>query len=137
MKWGFALLFLVVLCQAQEAQVRQAEQAWAEAVQRGDTAALERLYSERLIYAHSTGAVETRQQYLDRMKSGLQRYDRVAFESTRVVIEGGAAVSHSFLRMSGTSNGRRFDDYLMMLHVWVKQRGVWRLVAHQTTKLSG
>jgi hypothetical protein len=50
-------------------------------------------------------------------------------------LHGDAAVAHSIVNMKGVSNGKPFDDHLMMLHVWVKQAGAWQLAAHQTTKL--
>jgi len=38
--------------------------------------------------------------------------------------------------MKGTNATGPFDSKLMLIHVWVKQRGKWRMVAHQTTKLA-
>jgi hypothetical protein len=37
--------------------------------------------------------------------------------------------------MSGKNDRGRFDEHVMMMHVWVKQGGNWRLAAHQTTKI--
>ncbi|MBI4889087.1 MAG: nuclear transport factor 2 family protein [Acidobacteria bacterium] len=119
-----------------EEEVRKAEAAWALAVQGRDLAALDRIYDDALIYAHSTGVVETKAEYMKRLSGGLQRYSAVRFESTRVSVHGETAVTVSRLRMSGQSNERQFDDHLMMMHVWVRKGGVWRLTAHQTTKLA-
>jgi ketosteroid isomerase-like protein len=137
MKRIVVVLFLTAAAAwGSEAEIRKAEAAWGEAVQSRNVAALEKMYAEELIYAHSTGVVETKKQYLDRLQGGLQRYERVAFESTRVAMHGETAVTLSMLRMSGQSGERKFDDHLMMTHVWVKQKGGWRLAAHQTTKLA-
>jgi ketosteroid isomerase-like protein len=112
-----------------------AEKAWATAVKGRDLAALERIYAPDLIYAHSTGSIESKSKYLERLKSGVQRYDSISFETTRVVLYGDTAVSHSILRMTGSNDRGPFDDHLMMMHVWVRQGGLWRLAAHQTTKI--
>jgi ketosteroid isomerase-like protein len=117
-------------------QINERERAWAAAVQGGDVATLDKLYTDDLIYAHSTGNVDNKKSYLDRMKTGAQKYDRVVHEKIAVVPHGDAVVTHSFARMSGTSNGKPFDDHLMILHLWVKQNGVWKIAAHQTTKLA-
>ena len=119
-----------------EDQIRAAEKNWAEAVVARNVAALDKIFTDKLIYAHSTGIIENKQQYLERLKSGAQKYEKVHHEETRVVLYGDSAAAHSMVRMSGNSSGRLFDDHVMMMHLWVKQGGTWRLAAHQTTKLA-
>jgi ketosteroid isomerase-like protein len=121
---------------AGDADIRAAEKAWAGAVMARDLAALDRIFGNDLIYAHSTGVIETKAQYIDRLRGGAQRYDKVEHENIRVVPYGDAAVSHSTVRMMGTSNGKPFNDHVMMMHLWVRQGGAWKLVAHQTTRLA-
>ena len=119
-----------------ETEVRDAEKAWAKAVMALDFAALDKIYGDKLIYAHATGAIESKEQYLTRLRSGAQKYDTVTQESIRVVPYTGSVVTHSILRMTGTSNGKPFNDHVMALHVWERQGGAWKLAAHQTTKLT-
>jgi ketosteroid isomerase-like protein len=116
-------------------EIRNAEKAWAEAVKSRNFAALEKIFSPELIYAHSTGAIETKQKYLDRLRSGAQRYDGITHETIKVVAYGDSAVAHSLVRMTGGNSSGPFNDHLMMMHLWVKQGGSWRLAAHQTTKI--
>ena len=132
-----ALLFTmaaVALC-APEDEIRAADQLWAAAVKSGNTAALERIYTGGLIYAHASGKVENKSQYIDRLKSGKQKYNDVVIESAKVVVYGDSAISLSVVRMRGTNDDGPFNDHVMMMHVWVKQRGGWHLAAHQTTKI--
>ena len=116
-------------------EIRKEDKAWAAAVVARDFPALEKIYADELIYAHATGAIESKQDYLGRLRKGAQRYEGVTHESIRIVPYGDSAVTHSIMRMTGTSNGQSFNDHVMMLHLWVKQGGKWRLAAHQTTKL--
>ena len=131
------LIAAVSGCRAAEVteSFQERERAWAAAVQGGDLGALDKLYTDDLIYAHATGKVESKKEYLDRLRTGAQKYEHVTLEKTRVVPYGDAVVTHSFVRMNGTSSGKLFDDHVMMLHIWVKQGGTWRIAAHQTTKL--
>ena len=122
------------LC-APEDEIRTSDQRWAAAVKNGDTAALDRMYAPGLIYAHATGKVEDKSQYIERLKSGKQKYTDVIIESTKIVAYGDSAVSHSIVRTIGTNDNGPFNDHVMMIHMWVKQRGDWRLAAHQTTKI--
>lgn len=118
-----------------EAVIRNAEQSWAKEVVQRDYAGLEKLLGDQLIYAHATGAVESKDEYIGRLRSGAQKYNKVEHEKIRVVVYGDSAVTHSAVRMTGTSNGKPFNDHVMMLNVWEKQAGSWRLAAHQTTKI--
>jgi ketosteroid isomerase-like protein len=129
------LLAAATLAASAEDEVRAAEKAWADAVKVRDFAALERIYTDQLVYAHATGAIENKSEYLGRLRSGAQRYDGVDQESVTIRTYGNSAVAHSKMRMRGTSNGSPFDDHVMMLHLWVKRDGRWQLAAHQTTKL--
>ena len=132
-----ALLAGALIAQAAttEDEIRQVEKNWAVTVTSPDHTALERMLGDQLIYAHSTGAVESRSEYMARLRNGAQKYDRIQHHSIAVRTYGDTAVAHSKVRMLGTSNGTPFDDELMMLHLWVKQAGKWQLAAHQTTKL--
>jgi|YelNatPaOPRAMG01_1025707.scaffolds.fasta_scaffold00307_38 ketosteroid isomerase-like protein len=113
-----------------------AERAWARAVVQRDFATLEKILAADLIYAHSTGVIENKQQYLGKLRSGVQRYDAIEHGALTVRLYGDAAVVHSQVTMRGVNASGPFNDRLMMLHVWIKQGGAWRLAAHQTTKLS-
>jgi len=118
-----------------EQEVREAEKVWASAVMRADAAALEQILDDQLIYAHSTGVIESKAEYLGRLRRGAQKYDLIEHRRLTVKLHGAAAVAHSEVRMTGQSNQQPFDDRLMMLHLWVQRDGRWRLAAHQTTRL--
>ncbi|MBI1789341.1 MAG: nuclear transport factor 2 family protein [Acidobacteria bacterium] len=118
-----------------EEEIRGAEKAWAAAVKGRDFAALDKIFTPGLIYAHATGSIESKEKYIDRLRSGAQRYDSITHEDVRVVMYGDAAVAHSMVRVTGSNNAGPFNDHVMMMHLWVKQGGAWRLAAHQTTKV--
>ncbi|HUQ90556.1 MAG TPA: nuclear transport factor 2 family protein [Bryobacteraceae bacterium] len=133
------MLLLAASCLAlaatPEEEIRAAEKKWADAVVARDYAALDKIYTPALIYAHSTGAIENRQKYMDRLKSGAQKYDGITQESIQIVPYGDSVVSHTILRMTGSNASGPFNNRVMAMHLWVKQNGAWRLAAHQTTLL--
>lgn len=118
-----------------EDEIRSAEKAWAVAVKGRDLAVLDKIFTTGLIYAHATGAVQNKQQYIDRLRSGAQRYDVITHEDTKVVIYGDSAVAHSMMRTTGVNDAGKFDDHVMVMHFWLKQGGSWRLAGHQSTKV--
>ena len=56
-------------------EILAAEKRWAEAVIALDFAALEKIYHDGLIYAHSTGTIETNGEYLGKLRSGKQKWE--------------------------------------------------------------
>ncbi len=129
------LLALTLPAATPEEEVRAAEKSWTDAVVKRDFAALERIFSADLIYAHSTGAIETREQYLARLKEGKQRYDTMTYEKTKVTVHGSSVVFHAVARFTGKNDSGAFNDHLMVIHFWVKKGKEWNLVAHQTTRI--
>lgn len=118
---------------AQEADVVAAETAWAQAVVGKDFAALEQTYHDKLIYAHSTGAIESKEDYMERLRAGKQVYTAIDHDQTTVAVQDDTAVAHSLVTMRGKNDSGPFDNYLMMIHTWVRVNNDWKLLAHQTT----
>jgi ketosteroid isomerase-like protein len=135
MRFLVAFLVLAGLSWGQEPEVRAAERAWAKAVTTNDAAGLQKLLGDQLIYAHSTGVVDTKSDYISKIMSGRQKYEGVEHQDMTVRLYGTTAVVHARAHMWGVNQSGKFDDRLMMLHVWLKSGNQWRLVAHQTTKL--
>jgi ketosteroid isomerase-like protein len=117
-------------------EVRNADTQWAAAAKAGDTARLDKLLSNDLIYTHATGIIDDKAAYLEKLKSKRQKYDGIDHSNVRVKVFGGdTAVLTARMRMHGTNQSGPFDDQVLMIHVWVKVNGAWQLAAHQTTKL--
>jgi ketosteroid isomerase-like protein len=125
----------LVAASPEEQQVLDAEKAWASAVIAKDFAKLDAMLMPDLIYAHSTGNIEDKTQYVGKMKAGTQRYAGIEPGPTTVRLHGNAAITHSTVRMHGVNANGPFDDRVMMIHMWVKSGGTWKLAGHQTTKV--
>jgi len=118
-----------------EQEVQQAERDWATSVMAKDVAKLGEIYHDRLLYAHSTGVVETKSEYMGKLEAGTTVYEVVEHAEMRVLPYGDMAMAHSRLHMKGVSADGPFDNLFMTIHVWVNEGGQWRLAAHQTTRL--
>jgi VCBS repeat-containing protein len=120
---------------ASEAEIRSAEAAFAKAIQAKDIATLDKLFLPKIIYAHATGKIETKKEYLDRLSGGKQVYKSYTIERNDIVDYGASATSHLTVRVTGTNDAGPFNDHVLMLHHWVKENGAWRLASHQTAKI--
>jgi ketosteroid isomerase-like protein len=130
-----ALLVAASLAFASEAEIRAAEASFRAAILARDVNALDALFAPKIVYAHATGKIETKAMYLDRLKEGKQRYDSYTAERNDIVVYGDSAMSHLTVRVTGRNDAGAFNDHVLMLHHWVKEKGKWRLVSHQTAKI--
>ncbi|MEP7363737.1 MAG: nuclear transport factor 2 family protein [Acidobacteriota bacterium] len=128
--------FTLPLAAQKKSTLPAQETKWVSAVKANDLAALEKIMSPEIVYTHSTGIVETRAQYLAKLKSGEQKYADIVYSEVKTFDLGGGQAVSATIRMTGATKGVPFDNKLHVLHVWTKAAdGSMQLVAHQTTKL--
>jgi ketosteroid isomerase-like protein len=119
---------------ATAADARKAVDAFIAAVKKNDIAGVSNFLADDLVYTHSTGIVEGKQEYLAKLKAGDQKYTGIEFINPKIRTYGDTAVINTQARMTGATKGVPFDNTLFLMHVWVRQGGNWKLVAHQTTR---
>ncbi|MBI3683902.1 MAG: nuclear transport factor 2 family protein [Acidobacteria bacterium] len=134
------LLTALALCcsgfaQTGSSAIENLDKAWIKALLSRDAATLDRLLSKDLIYAHASGVVDTKSEYIEKLRSGRQVYKTLDQKNVSVRLHGDSAVTHSWARVTGVSPQGPFDDKIMMIHVWVKSGSNWQLAAHQTTRV--
>ncbi len=130
------LLFLAsvaVLAQgkAEEQAVLKLEEQWVTALVKADTAVLEKLYADDLVYTHSSGAVDTKATYIDSLKTGKTKYESLNRDDIKVKLYGATALvtCHAIVKVNNNTINLRY------VHIYVKEKGAWRMVMHQATRL--
>jgi ketosteroid isomerase-like protein len=119
-----------------EQTVLKLEQRWEEALTKSDTGSLAELYDDTLIYTHSNGKVDTKSSYLDAIKSGATRYESMKRDDIKVTLYGQTAVVTCHWEVHVVARGNKMDMNARYLHVYVQQKAGWRLVAHQSTRIT-
>lgn len=136
MRLFLVLVFTALACLAQDkAAILALDKQWSDAIIKGDTATLDKLLADDLVYAHATGILDTKTSYLAKIKERRQVYKSFEQHKPTVNIYKDSAVTFSYVRVTGTNQAGVFDDKVMLIHFWVKQNNSWRLAAHQTTKI--
>ena len=115
--------------------VLDAERSWARSLVTGDVETLSRLYADDLVYVHSGGNVESKTEFLDRVRKGGLKYQKVELVDPRVRVYGQAAVVNGAFDVSVIVNGQPTTHRVVYVHVYAQKDGAWRLVAHQTTRV--
>jgi ketosteroid isomerase-like protein len=111
-------------------EVMKLEEERNQALQTGDIATLERIYSDDLIYTNASGALLTKAQHLAELKSRGLNFHSFKHEDVQVTMHGDAGfvtgVSKSVVEYRGSvsTGSRRF------LNIFVKKDGRWQLVGH-------
>ncbi len=132
------LTFTALLATAADSKpaVEKAERAFADAIVKADTAALEKLLATDLVYTHSGGNRDTRAVYLDNLRAGKLKYEKMEYQKIEVFpVKADVAFLTARADVRVISGGKPVDMKLSLLHVFVKRQGRWQLLAHQSARL--
>jgi hypothetical protein len=115
--------------------VLAAEDRRYQAMLHGDLAALDEMFADELSYAHSSGARDTKDEYLAKLRSRYYVYRTAEHPVERVDVVGDAAIvvgrMTSDLLVDGTP--KTIDN--LALAVWTRASGDWKLLAYAPTPL--
>lgn len=141
---AFGLLVVAltaVVVRAESAAIagaRQADQARRAAMMAGDGAALGKVFSDALVFAHSDGRVEGKADYIQALLAGDTAYVDVRVSdlqtvqpSPDVVVLIGRQVMRKRLGPDWSTITLRF------LSVWRNEGGAWKMIAWQSARPSG
>lgn len=112
-----------------------AEDRRYRAVVDGDLAVLEELFADELSYAHSSGDVDTRETYLEKLRTRYYVYRRIDHPVDRVVLVGDCALVVGRMVADLEVQGRPKQLDQLALAVWTRARGPWQLLAFAPTPL--
>ena len=112
------------------------EQQWEDALINSDVAALERIYDDSLIYTHSNGSVDNKSVYVGNIKSGVTKYQSMKRDDIKVSVYGNTAMVTCHWEVHVLARGNKIDTNARYLHVYVKQKDGWKMVAHQATRIT-
>jgi len=120
-----------------EIQIRQLERAWNEAEARHDPAAVTNIVADTLVYIDFDGSVMNKAEYIQDVTKTAYQADHLYDEGLTVTVYGNAAVVNGIYRETGTNKGRPYVHRVRFTDTWIKQNGVWRCVASQSTLIQG
>jgi hypothetical protein len=141
----FALIFfLVVGVRAQEPasspasqQLLHLEKARVNALVHDDIPALEKLFADDLKYVHSSGVLESKAEFLGRLRSGERKYQSMEHD-TGVTLRsyGDTAILTGSTKVAVALRGQSQNLHLRFTETWLKRAGHWQVVAWQATKIA-
>ncbi|MEO6568888.1 MAG: nuclear transport factor 2 family protein [Opitutaceae bacterium] len=118
------------------AAVRAADDERLAATKSGERARLDAIFSDELIYAHSSGMVDNKASYMDSLVSKRTVYESFDYKQRDFKIAGpGVVIMTGRVFIKSTNTGGRSDNDLNFLAVWREENGKWRFYAWQSSKM--
>jgi ketosteroid isomerase-like protein len=132
----------VLATSAATARAVEGEQAVAAAHDRriaatvaADLAGLGAMMTDDLTYTHSSGATETKAEFLDGLRTGKYVYREIVPRDRRIRVHGDAAVVSGPCHVVIEPGGKRTELDLYFTELYVKVGGQWRMALWHSTRL--
>lgn len=135
----FAIAFFIfagnIVAQSKEQQVLKKVEELNNAVfVTKDSAAMDRLVSEKVTYGHSSGVIESKQAMVRHASANKTTYADIAVTEGSVVIKKKTAIVRHIFSATQTADGKTSPLKLIILQVWMKEGSKWKLYARQAVK---
>lgn len=116
-------------------QVQQVERQRFAALTAQDLAALDPLLADELLYCHSNGQVENKQQFLETIRLGRIRYESIDVHEFQARLYGTVAIGTGYITVRGQLGGQPMTLELRYTDAYAWRAGHWQLINWQSTRL--
>jgi ketosteroid isomerase-like protein len=119
-----------------EEQIKALTTQLVQAELKGDTSFLEKYYADDCWITHGDGKLTTKGEEVASLKSGATKYESVDVRDQKIRTYGDTAIVNSETSVKGTVNGKPYSGDVRTTRVWVKQKGNWKAVTFQVTRVA-
>lgn len=136
----FLFLFLllpIVSLHAQSADQRTLEGALEKlrlAMTNADSVQLDKLVSEQLSYGHSSGQLDDKKLFIEKLTSGKSDFINMAISEQQITFSGKTAIVRHILQADILDGGKPGKVNLYVMQIWQKKNRKWVLLARQAAK---
>ncbi len=116
-------------------EVLRAEESRYAAQMNNDFALMNRLFADDLVYYHSSTVVDTKQSFIESMRSGNVKYRRMTRGEVETRVFGSVGIITGRGTFEVTARGQDMVLDLLFTAVWAKHEGALRFVSWQATRL--
>jgi hypothetical protein len=129
------LFSLMALSQSKsEKQVAEVTEKLRRAMIDADKNQLQDLTSAQLSYGHSGGHVENQNEFVEKIVSGKSDFVTIDLADQTINISGKTAIVRHKLNATTNDSGKAGEVHLLVLLIWQKKHGHWKLLARQAVK---
>lgn len=134
---------LLILANISFAQQINAEKEVNEAVSKllklmvnPDSVKLDRLLLNNLSYGHSSGKIQSKQEFMHSLLSGESDFlDDMVIGDPKTIVQGNTALVRHKLMAQTNDKGVKGSVNLYILLIWSKEKAGWKLLGRQAVKV--
>ena len=119
-----------------EQQIKTIGEQLSAAMLKADADAMDKILADDYTGVRGDGSVLTKAQEIEKYKSGAIKYATNEIKDLKIRVYGHTAVSTSLSSSKNMRDGQQHIGTTRNIRVWVKQKGTWKCVAYQTTRVS-
>lgn len=101
-----------------------------QALQKGDIATLDRIYSDDLVYTNATGVILSKAKHLEEIKARSLHFVSFEHDDVQVTMHGDAAFLTGISKSVVEYHGSVSHSHRRFLNVFMKKGAQWQCVAH-------
>jgi Domain of unknown function (DUF4440) len=139
-KFLAATIFIMAAILSVHAQSRE-ETAVANALEQlrkamidGNKGSLESITSDKLSYGHSSGLIENKAEFVEKIASGKSDFVTIELKDQTISVSGKTAIVRHKLNATTNDSGKPGEVRLLILLVFQKENKQWKLLARQAVR---
>ncbi|WP_029274669.1 nuclear transport factor 2 family protein [Pedobacter borealis] len=129
------LLFSTSFCFAQKTEVEDAVSKLTKLMVTPDSLALDKIILNNLSYGHSSGKIQTKQEFMHSLLSGESDFVDINLTDQTVVVQNKTALVRHTLNAKTNDKNVPGNVKLYILLIWSKEKSGWKLIGRQAVKV--
>lgn len=130
-----SLIMLASISFAQKVEVEDAVTRLTKLMVAPDSLALDKMILNNLSYGHSSGKIQTKQEFMHSLLSGESDFVDINLTDQTVVVQNKTALVRHTLNAKTNDKNIPGNVKLYILLIWSKERAGWKLLGRQAVKV--
>lgn len=118
-----------------EQELRKVEKQWAQAMEKGDAAAVDKILGTDYTMIDSVGVTATRAEVIEQLRSGTLKFDSFTTSEIKPRVFQGGAVLTGRLATKGKYKDRNISGDYRFIDVFEFKNGAWKAVYTQLSEV--
>jgi ketosteroid isomerase-like protein len=132
----FFFSLLTIAQTKDEKEISDVVEQLRTAMLNGDRAELEKLAAEKLNYGHSSGAVDDKKVFVEKLATRQSDFVTIDLSEQTISVSDKVAIVRHVLKAKTNDGGKPGEANIRVLLIWQKQKGGWKLLARQAVKIT-
>jgi len=117
-----------------EKDVASAVDHLTQAMLHKDIAQLKTLTANNVSYGHSSGKVQTKEEFIADIETGRSGFNTLQMLNQKIILNGDTALVRNHFSAEAVNSGNVVPTEIENFQVWQKQQGHWLLIGRQAFK---